>query len=107
MYIFLLPCNNKLKSELTEEDRHDASLEEDDLAVSTGRAADGFGGVNSPAAWWGKLFIARAGSSRAVAEEGSSLFIFPGELRPGFGPFGVPGCRVLWPPAALEEGGGG
>jgi len=55
----------------------------------------------------GKLFIARAGSSGAVAEEGSSLFIFPGELRPGFGPFGVPGCRVLWPPAALEEGGGG
>ena len=55
----------------------------------------------------GKLFIARAGSSGAIAEEGSSLFIFPGELRPGFGPFGVPGCRVLWPPAALEEGGGG
>jgi len=51
MYIFLLPCNNKLKSELTEEDRHDASLEEDDLAVSTGSAADGIGGVNSPAAW--------------------------------------------------------
>ena len=51
MYIFLLPCNNKLKSELTEEDRHDASLEEDDLALSTGSAADGFGGVNSAAAW--------------------------------------------------------
>ena len=55
----------------------------------------------------GESYSSRAGSSGAVAEEGSSLFIFPGELRPGFGPFGVPGCRVLWPPAALEEGGGG
>ena len=31
----------------------------------------------------------------------------PRRAPPGFGPFGVPGCRVLWPPAALEEGGGG
>ena len=66
----------------------------------------------SSAVWtvveWGKLFIARAGGSEAVAEAPQrALFIFPGELRPGFGPFGVPGCRVLWPPAALEEGGGG
>ena len=31
----------------------------------------------------------------------------PRRAPPGFGPFGVPGCRVLWPPAALEEGGEG
>ena len=53
----------------------------------------------------GESYSSRAWVAAELSQKRATrLFIFPGELRPGFGPFGVPGCRVLWPPAALEEG---